>query len=246
MLEKANEELTIFNEYPTELIDKLDVLKKIPELPKDLCEVFCSKETAIQHRISGVFDGYTLAFVQNESEIANIENEIKVVFVNDRFDPSLRLPRALYVGGPHININPQYKCNFDEVNHSRISSYIKRISSELSRSQRSYILELEDLYENDTSNEMIDCDYVFNRSIGTEANLIALSSAKLDYSFESYRYEYSKENIIETINAINYIRKDISENRCLDSAVRTNTIIISDMSGSLESRSINANTHRMH
>ncbi|WP_376899614.1 hypothetical protein, partial [Aeromonas veronii] len=48
MLDEADDDLTIFNEYPTTLINKLDILKKIPELPKDLCEVFCSKETAIQ------------------------------------------------------------------------------------------------------------------------------------------------------------------------------------------------------
>ncbi|WP_429065254.1 CHAT domain-containing protein [Aeromonas bestiarum] len=234
MLDEADDDLTIFNEYPTTLINKLDILKKIPELPKDLCEVFCSKETAIQLRLSGVFDGYTIVFVKEASEIFEVESEIKVVFVWDGFDTDLELPKALYVGNSNININSKYKCKLNEINRERIASYIYEILSGLSEPQKSYISELEELYKNDTSNHMIDCDYIFNRSIGTEANLIALSSAKLDYSFERYRYEYSEENIVETINVINHIRKEISENKCPDIAVRTNSIVISDMSASLD------------
>lgn len=234
MLDKEDNDLTVFNEYPAALINKLDILKKIPELPKDLCEVFCSKETAIQHRLSGVFDGYTIVFVKDASEIAEVESEIKVVFVCDGFDSDLALPRALYVGSLDININSQYKCKLGEINHQRMVSYIHEVSSGLSEPQKSYISELKKLYKNDTSNQMIGCYYIFNRSISTEANMIALSSAKLDYSFERYRYECSEENIVETINVINHIRKEISENKCPDIAVRTNSIVLSDMSASLD------------
>lgn len=233
-MEKSEVDLTIFNEYPVELIENLDVLKKIPELPKDLCEVFCSKETAIQHRISGLFDGYAITFARDVSEIAGLDNVIKVVFVSACVNPSVKLPRALYVTSSCGNISAQYSCKFDQLNHQSIFSYIQEISSEFSESQKSYLSELAELYKDDTSNERIRSDFVFNRSISTEANLIALRSAKLDYSFERYRYDCTDEQIVETINAINYIRKSISENKGPDVFVGTHSIIISDMSTNLD------------
>ncbi|WP_244370069.1 CHAT domain-containing protein [Pseudoalteromonas xiamenensis] len=141
---------------------------------------------------------------------------------------------TLYVGNSDVNINSKYKCKLDEVNHQRIASYIYEISNELSELQVSYISKLRELYEDDTSNHMIDSDCIFNRSIFTEANLIALSSLRLDYEFERYRYEYSEEDILKTINVINLIRKKISENKPSDIILRTNSIVISDMSVNLD------------
>lgn len=234
MLDFDRNDATYFNQFPNEYISKINVLRKISRLPKDLCEVFCSKEISIMHRISGIFDGYTIDFVREHSEILKIKNTIKVIFTSGEIEHSLKLPQALYISNSCNIRTGNYECSFDELSQCKIRSYIKDTVKNLTLEQAKCISELEEMYAGDVSNESIYSDYEFNRSLSTEANLIVLESAKLDFSYESSRYECPDEDLTETINVINCIKNKISRNIPPKVSIKHNDIIISDMSINLD------------
>ena len=80
MIDKKDDSFTYFNNYPSSLLKKIDIFRKIAELPKDLCEFFCKKEVLIQHRMTGFFDGYRVVFCGDLSEVEEVEAAIKVEF----------------------------------------------------------------------------------------------------------------------------------------------------------------------
>lgn len=234
MIDKSNTDLTYLNQYPVELIEKIDLLRKIAVLPKDLCEVYCTKEVSIQHRLSGFFDGYRVIFCEKFSEIENVEAAIKVVFLNSYVDQDIDFPEGIYVtSSQNSQSNVESVC-LKKIDKDVLRLYIDKLYPQFNLEQKNIISELKYNYFNDKSKRFIDTDCEFNRSVSTEANLLVLKSANLSISYEAFRYECSNEDILETINMINCIRNSITENLKLNLSLPAIDIVLSDFSINLD------------
>lgn len=224
--------MTFFNEYRKDYLDKIHILRKIAELPKDLADVYGSKETMIKHRLSGLFDGYQIYFISDLAELSNIENIVKVVFLSEKLIESDH--QALFVSNSHIDAQHCSLCSLKEVNVKIISSYVDSLAADFNNDFTKYVSEIKELYEKDSSSEKIEFDGVLARCISTEANLIALTSSRLNFSYESSKYECEDEDVVETVNLINHIRNEIIKNTEIATSIEAPEIVFSDMSMSLD------------
>ncbi|WP_201764684.1 hypothetical protein ACK8HJ_19025 [Vreelandella titanicae] len=234
MIDKKDDSFTYFNNYPSSLLKKIDIFRKIAELPKDLCEFFCKKEVLIQHRMTGFFDGYRVVFCGDLSEVEEVEAAIKVVFLDGRVFQDIDFPEAIYVSGSLGGIDDIDCVCLKDLEKGVLLSYLNKLSPRFNLEEMNIVSELKASYFNDNSNEYIETDCDLNRSISTEANILVLKSAKLNASYEVFRYECNDEDVFQTINLINYIRNNIAENFKLNLALPAIQIVLSDFSANLD------------
>lgn len=234
MINKENKAFSYLNEYPLELINKIDIFRKISELPKDLCEVYCNKETSIQHRLSGFFDGYKIRFCSSLSEVENVDSKIKVVFCNGLSNDELKVPEGIYILGPKDSLEKSKDNCLSSIDKTTLITHLDRFYLDFDSEQKDVISELRETYSIDKSSNLIDSDIELNRSIYTEANILVLKSAKLSFSYENFRYECSEDEIFESINLLNYIRNDIAKNLSIPISLPPIEIVFSDFSTNLD------------
>lgn len=83
ILEDGNQEITPFNHYYSERIKNRHIISKIVSLPKDVAEIYTSKEELINMRMTGLIDGYYIRYINNIDEIKNYSIKIKFIVVSN-------------------------------------------------------------------------------------------------------------------------------------------------------------------
>ena len=229
-----NEDLTEFNKYNLGLIDKIGIFEKICTLPKDLSELFYDKESLISNRMSGVFNGYNVKFLQNYEDINDSPFDINIVFASSISDIK-DIKRNVIILSDKIPTNIEYKIyNIDNLSRAKLEKLVNELVSGLDEIKKSYFENLRSEAFFEEKNESIDFGDIFINSIYTRSNLSVLSSIKNEYSFERCGFEFEQEHQIETISRILSIKNHVVNNTHPPIFLRNIEFLVSDMSSNLE------------
>ena len=61
----TNSQLSPFNHYYNEHIKNRHIVSQIMSLPKDIVEIYTSKENLINWRMTGIIDGYDIRYISD-------------------------------------------------------------------------------------------------------------------------------------------------------------------------------------
>lgn len=230
-----DEYLSFFNEYPNDLIKKTPFIEKISSLPKDVSEIFTDKEHLINHRITGLFPGYTIKFCNDLIEFNNSPYRFNVVFSSSE-DAATYNPFVLTVTDKIESDALKNIINICDLNSNHISEWVAKNYANLCNSEKNALSQFRDMYK-DHERAVLDVDFDFLDNFYTRVNMRVLESIQLrlrKYKATDYfQYELSAQQ--EAVDYINIVRSHIREvfATCQNSAMPVD-YLISDTSNNLD------------
>lgn len=226
---------SFFNEYPNDLIKKTHFIEKISSLPKDVSEIFTDKEHLINHRITGLFPGYTIKFCNDLIEFNNSPYRFNVVFSSSE-DAATYNPFVLTVTDKIESDALKNIINICDLNSNHISEWVAKNYANLCDSEKNALSQFRDMYK-DHERAVLDVDFDFLDNFYTRVNMRVLESIQLrlrKYKATDYfQYELSAQQ--EAVDYINIIRSHIRKvfATCQNSAMPVD-YLISDTSNNLD------------
>lgn len=229
-----NEELTEFNKYSVNMLDKINILEKISTLPKDISELFYDKEHLISNRISGVFNGYNVKCLSSSEFVNESPFNINVVFISSILEIKA-INRDVIFLSDTIKTNKEFKIyNIGEIGKYKLLKLVNDLVSGLDRTNKNYFKELETTTFYDEKSEFIDLDDIYAKSLYTRSNLSVLNSIKIKYSFENYGFEFKLDHQREVVERILSIKNHILKSLYPPTMLPNIDFLLSDMSSNLE------------
>ncbi|MEQ3530786.1 hypothetical protein [Pseudoalteromonas sp. XMcav11-Q] len=229
-----NEELTEFNKYNVNMLDKISVLEKICTLPKDLSELFYDKEHLISNRISGIFNGYNLKCLPSSEFVNESPFNVNVVFISSISEVEAISRDVIFLSGT-IPTNKKYKIyNVNEINKCKLLELVNDLVLGLDTTKKKYFEELKSTTCYEEKSEFIDLDDTYVKSIYTRSNLSVLNSIKIKYCFEKYDFDFESEHQVEVIERILWLRNHIFKTLYPPAMLPNIGFLVSDMSSNLE------------
>lgn len=230
------EDLTYFNKYDRGILKKTEIFEKISSFPKDLYELFFSKENIIRNRIGGLFDGYCIKFISNCEEIEKSPFDINVVFISSILDIDKINREVIFVSDELLTDINRKIYNINDINKIKLLKLVSDLISTLSLEKRVYFRNLRCIAHGKEKSEFLKLEEKFIKNIYTKSNLILLKSMKIDCDFDEYGFNFQMEYQERIIECIKFIKHDVCKNIPLSIMEMLPNIdfIISDMSSNLE------------
>ena len=236
-----NNRLTFFNHYNNAHIYQGNIISKILHLPKDVAEVYCSKENLINMRMTGIVDGYNIEFIHDINDINKIPiktkliivsnfKEIEAIYQNITDTPFILLSNILKTD-EQINLY-----NFCDLSIEKFQLLFENMLKKQDDNMQVYCSELKKYtFNRNDSGLVINTDMTIGKDLYTLSNLNTINSIRA--KVEKIINAYSNENIELSINLINKIKSKISTNLKINMIEEANYVydyIISDLSNNLD------------
>lgn len=241
ILVNNRQELTLFNHYNTECIKNSDIISKIISLPKDVAEIYTSKEELINMRMTGLIDGYYIRYINDIDEIQNYSIKTKFIVVSNNNEVE-KIYQTL-VGVQFVllsNILPTDEkinlYNFKDLSIDKFEIIFENMLSKQDQIMQNYCNEIKRLTFNRNDSDLtIKTDIEIHNNIYTLSNINALNSIRTEISI--CNKNYSIENTKRVIELIEHIRGEIFHNLKtyeIEEANHMYNYIISDLSKNLD------------
>lgn len=232
-----NEGESFFLRTSNYLLKLSPLLERINNLPISIPELLCEKEEKIKIRISGIYPGRVIYFVEDYSEIENLPYVFKVAFVDERFaNPVKKRDNILYIS-INQDIIMDNTLSFENINIDALRNFFFSKIKE----QDSVYTDLPDTYKR----EHIETDISIDENISTFCNIKTLESINLFFNPKAIYYKDKNENIETSINIINHIKSEITKNMHIELSIPSADYLITDFTIDLE-YSINAKKYSKH
>ena len=216
ILEDGNQEQTPFNHYYNERIKNRHIISNIVSLPKDIAEIYTSKENLINMRMTGLIDGYYIRYINDIDEIQNFSIKTKFIVVSNNNEVE-RIYRTL-VGIPFTllsNILPTDEnlnlYNFEDLSIEKFQTIFENMLKKQDQTMQNYCREIkEHTFNRNSSDLTIKTDVEISRDIYTLSNINTLHSIRTQIDINNKNY--TTENTEKSINLINHIKSKIFHN----------------------------------
>jgi hypothetical protein len=244
-----NNRLTFFNHYNNEHIHHGNIISQILHFPKDVAEVYCSKENLINMRMTGIVDGYNIEFIHNINDINKILiktkfiivsnfKEIEAIYQNITNIPFVLLSNILKTD-EQINLY-----NFCDLNIEKFQLLFENMLKKQDNNMQAYCSELKEYtFSRNNSELMINTDMSIERNVYTLSNLNTIKSIRAKVK-KTINQSFSNKNIELSINLINKIKSEIFINLKTNEIEEANYFydyIISDLSNNFDFQMNNKN-----
>lgn len=213
------------------------ILEKINKLPISIPELLCEKEEKIKIRISGVYPGRIIHFIDDHNDIENLPYLFKVVFIDENLDNMVeRRGDVLY-----ISINKEISSE-TIISHEELSIDVLRdfFFTKIKKKDSIYA-DLSDTYKS----ESIKTDISIDKNIYTSCNIKTLESINVVLQPNECYFSNEYKNTETSINLINLIKRKITENMHVDISIPSADYLITDFTIDLE-YSINPKKYKKH
>jgi len=220
------------------LLRKTSVLDKINNLPISIPELLCGKEEKLRIRLTNIYPGRIIHFIDDYNSIENLPYTFKVVFIDEEFaNLNNKQDDILYVSISE-NMSNENVIFFEELAIDELRNFFF-----------SKIFKLHSIYA-DISDEYlygkIGTDINVDESIFTFCNIKTLESMNVDLKNRSTNNkEENRKNIEKSINIINYIKSKIRKNMKMGILIPRADYLISDFTIDVE-YSINTRKYSKH
>lgn len=216
ILEDGNQELTPFNHYYGERIKNRHIISNIVSLPKDIAEIYTSKENLINMRMTGLIDGYYIRYINDINEIQNYSIKTKFIVVSNNNEVE-RIYQTL-VGIQFILISDILPTNetlnlynFKDLSIEKFQTIFENMLKKQDTVIQNYCGQLKEYTFNRNSSDLtIKTDIEINRDIYTLSNINTLHSIRTQIDINNKNY--TTENTEKSINLINHIKSEIFHN----------------------------------
>lgn len=241
ILEDGNQELTPFNHYYAERIKNRHIISNIVSLPKDIVEIYTSKENLINMRMTGLIDGYYIRYINDINEIQNYSIKTKFIVVSNNNEVE-RIYQTL-VGIQFILISDILPTNetlnlynFKDLSIEKFQTIFENMLKKQDTAIQNYCGQLKEYTFNRNSSDLtIKTDIEINRDIYTLSNINTLHSIRTQIDINNKNY--TTENTEKSINLINHIKSEIFHNLKTYEIKEANHMydyLISDLSKNLD------------
>ena len=231
-------EVTPFNKYEKLKIQKQNIISNILTLPRNIYEIYMTKENMIYQRIKGLIDGYDINYIYDIDEIKNYTASTKCIVISE-IDDIIKIGKKYKE--PIIflseNLNDDESINLYNLTSLTVKKF-QNIFEELlnyhNRRVQQEFLEIKEFSLTEKTGEYINIESLLNDNLYTSSNLLTLKSMRANFSWEKDD-EILVDNIKESIDLIEYITTDIYNN--LHKSIPIKPIyqyLISDMSYNLD------------
>lgn len=227
-------EITVFNQYDVNIVEKTNVLEKICTLPKDLSELFYDKEHLISNRISGLFDGYSVKLLNRCCDVNFSPFDINVVFIESVSDISMIDRDVIFISDELETDLSNKICNIKDIDRQILTILISEVISKLDKSKRDYFNQLKLVCSYDEKSEFIDFGDTYVSNVYTKSNLGLLSSIKNEYGYEKCDFTLDIEDQMEPFNRILLIKSHIMKTLYPPTILPQVDFLISDMSSDFD------------
>ena len=238
-----NNRFTFFNHYNNNKhMHHKNTISQILHLPKDIAEVYSSKENLINMRMTGIVDGYHIEFIHDVNDIneiliktkfiivSNIK-EIKAIFQNITDVPFILLSNILKTD-EQINLY-----NFCDLSIEKFQFLFEKMLKKQDYNMQIYCNELKEYTFNRNNSELtINTDISIEKNLYTLSNLNTINSIRAKVK-TTIKQPFSDKNIESPINLINKIKSEIFVNLKTNEIQEANYFydyIISDLSNNLD------------
>jgi len=208
-------EVTPFNKYEKLKIQKQNVISNILTLPRNIYEIYMTKENMIYQRIKGLIDGYDINYIYDIDEIKNYTTSTKCIIISE-IDDIIKIGKKYKE--PIIflseNINDDESINLYNLTSLTVKKF-QNIFEELlnyhNRRAQKEFSEIKEFSLTEKTGEYINIESLLTEHLYTSSNLLTLKSMRANFSWEKDD-EILVENIKESIDLIEYITTDIYNN----------------------------------
>ncbi|HHB2151209.1 TPA: hypothetical protein ACN8NM_005505, partial [Klebsiella pneumoniae] len=135
------------------------LLEKINNLPISIPELLCEKEEKIKIRISGIYPGRIIHFIEDYNEIENLPYVFKVVFIDERFTKAVKKCGTILYISINKDIAIENTLSHEEINIDVLRNFFFSKIKE----QDSVYTDLPDTYKR----EHIETDIKIDENIST-------------------------------------------------------------------------------
>jgi len=236
LIEKSK--VSHFNQYEKLKIKQQNVISYILTLPRNLYEVYMTKENIIYQRTKGIIDGYDINYIYDISEINFFSTSIKCIVVSKLEDiekiveqikiPIIFLSENLYTDESInlYNLSSISVKNFQTIFEELLKAYDSKVQQEF--------FEIKKISITEKTGEYIDIEPLLTEQLYTSSNLLTLKSMRANFSWER-EDEIVDESIIESINLIKNITVNFFKNLHKDTPFKPiYQYLLSDVSYNLD------------
>ncbi|MFP1733176.1 CHAT domain-containing protein [Lonsdalea quercina] len=232
-----NEGESFFLRSSNHLIKLSSVLERINNLPISIPELLCEKEEKIKIRVSSIYPGRVIHFIEDYNEIESLPYIFKVVFIDKKFTSTAQERDDILYTSINQDIDIENILFHEELTIDVLRDFFfSRI-----KEQDPVYADLPDTYKN----EQIETDINIDENIFTACNIKTLESINL-FSNPKFTYDRDRNKKIETsINLINIIKDKITKNMHIELSIPSADYLITDFTIDLE-YSINVKKYSKH
>jgi len=237
-----NNELTFFNHYENQHIKYRNIISQILKFPKDVAEIYLSKEELINMRMTGIVNGYYIDFINNLDDIYNIKYKTKFIIASDMLEVETIYKNI--VGIPFVFLSSVLDTNeelnlynFNDLDISKFQSIFEKMLLKQDKQTIDYCNELKEYTFSRNSSELfINTDISITNNLYTLSNVNTLNSIRVQVETNNDK-SFTNKNIELSINLINKIKSEISKNLKSYEIEESNYLydyIISDVSNNFD------------
>jgi hypothetical protein len=241
ILTDNSQQKSSFNHYYNEHIKHRQILGQIISLPKNIAEIYTSKEKLINMRMIGIIDGYYIRYVNDINEIQNYSIKTKFIVVSNNNEVE-RIYKTL-VGIQFTLLSDILPTderlnlyNFKDLSIEKFQTIFEDILKKQDQTMQNYYRELKkNTFNRNDSDLTIKTDIEINRDIYTLSNINTLHSIRVQLAIKNKNY--SSENTEQSIGLINHIKSKIFHNLKTYEFKEANHMydyVISDLSKNLD------------
>ncbi|RRO08404.1 CHAT domain-containing protein [Pectobacterium aquaticum] len=232
-----NEGESFFLRSSNHLIKLSPVLERINNLPISIPELLCEKEEKIKIRVSSIYPGRVIHFIEDYNEIESLPYIFKVVFIDKKFTSTAQERDDIL----YISINQDIEIENILFHEELTIDVLRDFFFSRIKEQDPVYADLPDTYKN----EQIETDINIDENIFTACNIKTLESINL-FSNPKFTYDRDRNKNIETsINLINIIKDKITKNMHIELSIPSADYLITDFTIDLE-YSINVKKYSKH
>ncbi|KHS67097.1 hypothetical protein QT13_15000 [Pectobacterium brasiliense] len=232
-----NEEESFFLRSSKHLIKLSPVLERINNLPISIPELLCEKEEKIKIRVSSIYPGRVIHFIEDYNEIESLPYIFKVVFIDKKFTSTAKERDDIL----YISINQDITIENILFHEELTIDVLRDFFFSRIKEQDPVYADLPDTYKN----EQIETDINIDENIFTICNIKTLESINL-FSNPKFIYDRDRNKNIETsIDLINTIKDKITKNMHIELSIPSADYLITDFTIDLE-YSINVKKYSKH
>ncbi|WP_456488972.1 hypothetical protein [Caminibacter pacificus] len=254
ILTKQNE-ITFTNHYIKQHIENQNIINQILKLPKDVAEIYLSKEEIINMRMTGLIDGYHIYFFNSIDDIYNINYKTKFIIVSDLCEVETIYKKIIEVPfvllSEKLETNEKYNLyNFRDLTIEKFQDIFEKMLLKQDEQMINYCEQLKKhTFTRNNSNLCINTDIALFKNIYTLSNINTLSSLRTNFKITNNVEDVNIDKNTElSINLINKIKNEIFNNLKTYKIEEANyyyDYIISDLSNNLDFL-INKNHYTKH
>lgn len=230
----AKYDLSFPNQYESRLIEVGKIFQKISKLQKDYAEIFSDKEVAIRNRMSGVYDGYEVCFIESFEELKSKPNVLKVLFSNTLPNKDDTDFRTIVVTTEDTFSEMKGYLNLENLTPISLKKRAMDLVSSLSIEQQAVLCELRDFVGFESEYSDLDLATEVQDGFYNRINIAVLESLRVKVRRSGISSTFSTSETEALVELIIQIRLHIFEKMGTGGIAPAVQMYFSDTSSSVE------------